>query len=299
MSTSLSEPPGTFAHSENLVSNEIRYAHLARTLRRSGGVYLGVGPEQNFSYIARVRPQIAFIVDIRHENRLLHVLYKALFELARGRAEFLSLLFSRTQPEGIRADMTAADLFAAYKAAPPAPDLYEKNTGLVRDHLLKQRAFPLSAQDVEWIQHARGAFYRKGPDIHYGVVGAAESPGPTYAELMTASDIMGRNHSYLASEEDFAFVRQLHTSNLIVPVVGDFAGPHALRRIGEYVRQHGAAVETFYGSNVEVYLNRQRQAAFCRNLGALPHTSSSWFVGSKAMQRLAVKLKSCAGSAGQ
>jgi hypothetical protein len=127
------------------------------------------------------------------------------------------------------------------------------------------------------------------------VVGAGESPGPTYAELMTARDIMGASRSYLASEEDFAFVKQLHTSNLIVPVVGDFAGSHALHRIGEYVREHGAVVNTFYASNVEVYLNRQRQAAFCNNLGALPHTSSSWFVGSKAMQRLPVKLKSCGG----
>ena len=46
------------------------------------GVYIGVGPEQNFSYIARLRPTIAFIVDIRLENRNLHLLHKAVIELS-------------------------------------------------------------------------------------------------------------------------------------------------------------------------------------------------------------------------
>src|SRR6266511_1442743 len=65
----LSEPAGTFSLSDNLVSNEPGIAENVRKLRPSGGVYLGVGPEQNFSYIARLRPAMAFIIDIRRENR--------------------------------------------------------------------------------------------------------------------------------------------------------------------------------------------------------------------------------------
>ena len=98
LSTRLSETPGTFDHSDNLVSNEIRYVHLARVLRSTGGIYIGVGPEQNFSYIARLEPAMAFIIDIRQRNRNLHLLYKALFELSTDRAEFLSNLFSRQRP---------------------------------------------------------------------------------------------------------------------------------------------------------------------------------------------------------
>ena len=79
LSTRLSEPPGAFRHSENLVSNEELFPHTIRLLRARGGVYIGVGPEQNFSYIARIRPSMAFIIDIRQENRNLHLLYKALF----------------------------------------------------------------------------------------------------------------------------------------------------------------------------------------------------------------------------
>ena len=69
--------------------------------RPSGGVYIGVGPEQNFSYIARLRPAMAFIIDIRRENLNLHLFYKALFEVSSDRADFVSRLFSRPRPTGI------------------------------------------------------------------------------------------------------------------------------------------------------------------------------------------------------
>jgi len=95
---SLSEPAGRFDISDNLVSNEPRVAENARWISGSGGAYIGVGPEQNFTYIAQSRPDIAFVIDIRRENRNLHLLYKALFELSRDRADFVSMLFSRLRP---------------------------------------------------------------------------------------------------------------------------------------------------------------------------------------------------------
>ena len=91
----MSEPAGDFARPDNLVSNETHVAEMVRLLRPRGGVYIGVGPEQNFSYIAEIQPAMAFVVDIRRENRDLHLLYKALFELSVDRADFVSRLFSR------------------------------------------------------------------------------------------------------------------------------------------------------------------------------------------------------------
>jgi hypothetical protein len=38
------------------------------------GVYVGVGPDQNFSDIAHLRPSLAIVIDIRRENLLLHLL---------------------------------------------------------------------------------------------------------------------------------------------------------------------------------------------------------------------------------
>ncbi len=66
LSTSLSEPNGYF-RSDNLVSNEIWMQHVIPELLKTaqpGRVYLGVGPEQNFTYIAALKPAMVFIVDV-------------------------------------------------------------------------------------------------------------------------------------------------------------------------------------------------------------------------------------------
>src|SRR4029453_11078338 len=87
----LSEPGGTF-DTDNLISNERSYLHVLPALKQgrvNGGAYIGVGPDQNFSYIAAIRPSIAFIFDVRRDNLLLHLLFKALFQLSDTRAEYL------------------------------------------------------------------------------------------------------------------------------------------------------------------------------------------------------------------
>ena len=62
--TDFSEAGGTF-HSDNLVSNEARCQYVMPTLVRTakaGRAYLGVGPEQNFTYIVGLAPKMAFIL---------------------------------------------------------------------------------------------------------------------------------------------------------------------------------------------------------------------------------------------
>jgi hypothetical protein len=294
LSTELSEPAGAFEHSDNLVSNETHIVQAVPILRRMGGVYVGVGPEQNFTYIARLEPVMAFIIDIRDENRSLHLMYKALFDLSVDRADFVSRLFSRERPPEVGRKTSARDLFDRFATAKRDDGLYEANFRLIRDRLLVDRRLPLLSEDLAAIEHAFRAFYSYGPDIHYGRTLPGQAPDPSYRFLMTATDIWGENGSYLASEENFAFVKALHAKNLIVPVVGDFAGPQAIRRVGDYVRQHALTVSAFYGSNVEVYLNRRQTVAFCGNLAALPYTSWTWFIGSKGMRPLRSKLKTCA-----
>src|SRR6188768_1838176 len=90
----LSEPEGNFPF-DNLVSNETSIQSVIPALlnrTRPGGVYLGVGPEQNFTYIAALQPRIAFVIDIRRQNLVEHLMYKALFELSPSRADFVSRL---------------------------------------------------------------------------------------------------------------------------------------------------------------------------------------------------------------
>src|SRR5678815_1216030 len=98
----VSEPGGAF-HSDNFTSNEPYFAEVAATLAKSGphgGVYLGVGPEQNFHYIAAIQPVMAVIFDIRRQAVMQHLLFKVLFELSDDRAEFIARLFSVPRPGG-------------------------------------------------------------------------------------------------------------------------------------------------------------------------------------------------------
>jgi hypothetical protein len=114
---------------------------------------------------------------------------------------------------------------------------------------------------------------------------------------MTARDVSGQRRSFLASEEAFAFVKDLHSKNRIVPVIGDFAGPKALRSIGDYVRAHRDVIQAFYASNVSVYLNSRQTAAFCANLGTLPAASSASFIERDDVKPLKAQLKDCGGRA--
>src|SRR5207244_3777634 len=113
--------------SDNLLSNELQFQYVIADLTRvakAGRAYLGVGPEQNFTYIASLKPSIAFIIDIRRGNLDLHLLYKALFELSDNRAEFVGLLFSRPRPSGLTARSSAQEIFDAYAPVAASERLY-------------------------------------------------------------------------------------------------------------------------------------------------------------------------------
>lgn len=292
LSEQLSEPHRDFRLSENLVSNEASYAERVRWLRPSGGVYIGVGPEQNFSYIAALQPDIAFIVDIRHENRLLHLIYKALFEISADRAEFVSRLFSRARPPGTSSSSTVEELFTAL-AAVPASD-QAQHASRVLDRLVTTRAIPLTADDRAWITRTLAQFERHGPGIQFWDTTNVDVTAPSYRDLMVARDSTGVQRSFLATEDAFRFNKDLHTRNLIVPVVGDFAGPRALRRIGDHARQHRAVIEAFYASNVGAYLSRAQTRDFCANLAALPAAPRAAFIEGNRIHTIGRELLACA-----
>src|SRR5213592_1630666 len=137
LSTGLSEQDGTF-RSDNLLSNELNFQYVIPELlqtAKQGRVYMGVGPEQNFTYIAALKPSMAFIVDIRHGNLDVQMLYKALFELSADRSEFVSKLFSKKQANGLGPESTARQIFSAYLSAEPDPDLMDSTLEAIVTHL--------------------------------------------------------------------------------------------------------------------------------------------------------------------
>src|SRR4028118_750990 len=110
----LSEP-GPGPHADNLMTNEDSFPRVAGELARRAprdGIYLGVGPDQNFTYIAHARPGLAFVLDFRRRNLLLHLVHKALFSLSADRVAYLTRLTAR-RPGPLGDDPTAADLVAA------------------------------------------------------------------------------------------------------------------------------------------------------------------------------------------
>jgi hypothetical protein len=290
LSEKMSEPDGYF-RSDNLLSNELYYPEVLDELTRRvgrGGVYLGVGPEQNFNYIVAVRPQMAFITDVRRGNLQLHLLYKALFELSADRVEFVSRLFTKPRPTGLGPASSASDIMNAYWVIDTsARDVFDANVRAVQQHLTTTRHLPLSQDDLDAIADIYLAFYWHGPSITYS---SSSNSGfgrggrmANYHQLMVAADEQGTARSYLATEDAFLFVKQLEARNLIVPVVGDFGGPRALRTVGQFVRDKEATISMFYLSNVEQYLRQSgTHPAFCANVASMPLGAGSTFVRSQS-----------------
>jgi len=287
LSQRLSEPDGYF-RSDNLLSNEITYPEIIASLverTRPGAVYLGVGPEQNFNYIVRLRPKMVFITDIRRGNLHTQLMYKALFELSADRGQFVQRLFSRVLPAGVTADVPVSVLMTAVRNAPPIDEEgFRANLLAIQWQLTRTRALPLSPDDLAGIEYVYANFHHFGPAITYN--SSTSSSGGrnqvTYAQLMTALDEGGAPQSYLASDASFNVIRDLHERNLVVPVVGNFAGAKALRAVGQYVRDHGAVVSAFYLSNVEEYLIENGVwNAFCANVATMPLDVQSTFIKSE------------------
>lgn len=275
----LSEPGGYF-DTDNLISNERSYLQVVPDLARrdvSGGAYIGVGPDTNFSYIAAVRPSVALIVDVRRDNLLLHLLFKAIFQLSPTRAEYVSLLFGRQVPRGLAAWRRApADRLVAHVARSPRA----ADPGALRRRVTQTIAgfgVPLSTEDLATIARFHDRFIAEGFALRFNSTGRAPRESyPTYGELVLETGADGRQHNYLASEEAFQFVRSLQARDRIIPVVGDLGGPSAVAAIGRMLAARRTPLSAFYASNVEFYLFADGTfPRFIENLRQLPRTGRS------------------------
>jgi hypothetical protein len=291
-----SESNGYF-RSDNFVSNETTLQWVIPELQRTtrtGGVYLGVGPDQNFTYIVALKPKIAFIFDIRRQNMLTHLMYKALIEQSTDRADFISRLFARPRPSGLDTASSPEAIFAAFANVPADSARARRTVASIRDALVRRHGFPLSDEDLGTIAYVYESFVSAGPDISYntssngrggsygGYGGYGRSMMPSFAVLQMETDSDRVHRSYMATEANFRTLKEVELNNLLVPIVGDFAGPKAIRAVGAFLREHKASVTAFYLSNVEQYLfqDPDNWKRFYTNAGLLPLDSSSTFIRS-------------------
>ncbi len=275
---------GGFFRSDNFTSNETAYLTVVDKLRQlgaTGGAYVGVGPEQNFTYIAKIRPRIAFIVDIRRQAMIQHLMYKAVFHLTPDRTQFLSRLLSKPLPKekAPAPDASANELLTFFNKLPGDDQAYAANLAAIRKVIQEDFQFSLSDTDQTNLDYVYKNFRNEGLNISFRIDGSRGGYFPTLKDLIEQTDQGGKLGNFLASAEDYDFVRGLHRKNLIIPVVGDFAGRKALAAVGDYLRKGGFTVTAFYTSNVEQFLFENGSfGAFASNVRKLPINERSLFI---------------------
>lgn len=284
LSRELSEEGGYF-RSDNFTSNETSYLHIVGKMREigaTGGAYLGVGPEQNYTYIAKVRPRLAFLFDIRRQAIIQHLMYKAVFHLSPTRAQFLSRLISRPLPKDnpLKTDAPINDIMHLLNKQLADDKTYAENLALIRKTITDDFQFPLSETDVKSLEYVYKNFREDGLDIQYRVDGTWGSNGfPSLQEIIAQPDQYGKQGNFLVTNEEYEFVRGMHRKNLIIPVVADFGGSKGIAAVADYLRKHNLTVTAFYTSNVEQYLyGSDTFKAFAANVKKLPITDKSLFI---------------------
>jgi len=286
---SLSEPGGYF-DTDNLISNERSYLHVVPELEAlspqagRNGVYLGVGPDQNFSYIARLRPSMAILIDIRRDNLLLQLLFKALFAQARTRVEYLTMLTGRLAPSPWT-DWPSKPLDAIVNYVDRARPMSASQVSVLRGRLndtIRSYGVPVSEGDLVTIDRFHRRFIEDGLSLKFNSMGRAPQFGyPTYRDLLLEVDRQGRQCSFVASEDDFLFLKGLQAKDLVIPVVGDLGGPTALAAVGALLTASHQQVAAFYTSNVEFYLfGAGTFPRFVANLHRLPHQPGALIIRS-------------------
>jgi hypothetical protein len=283
-----SEEGGYFL-SDNLISNEDSYLTVLNKIREmhiSGGAYIGVGPEQNFTYIAKLRPAIAFLIDIRREAMIQHLMYKSLFHLSKDRTEFLARLLSRPLKgkDAPGPNPSVGALMHYFSIAPADSENFDSNLAEIERTIQSDFQIPLTDRDKDFLSYAFKSFYREGIDISFQFKSIRRGGAyfmPSLRELIEQTDPDGKSGNFLASTDDYQFVRNLHEKNRIIPVTGDFAGPKTLKAIAGYLRDHSYSANVFYTSNVEMYLFEDDVFdAFVENVKALPVNPGSIFIRS-------------------
>ncbi len=191
----------------------------------------------------------------------------------------LCWLFSRAIENEPVGTASLGRVVAAFESSLPSEQLYEENLLLILEHIERLKV-PLSKRDRDHIRFVYRSLFDEQLGIRFRTFGRPPMPyHPDYRALLVAEGPTGQQGNFLGSPEDYRYVRELAMGGRLIPVVGDFAGGHALRAVGDFLREQGETVSAFYVSNVEFYLLRAggfRQ--YVENVRSLPLTTNSLFI---------------------
>ena len=270
----LSEPE-TGRPADNLLSNEdsvFRVTDQVARLVPKGGVYLGVGPDQNFTLMAPIEPELAFVIDFRRRNALVHYLHKALLILAPTRTNYLARLLAR-EPRPLPPDPTADDLVRAFEDLPLDRPRLAAEVATVAAILR-----PLGLlDDAEW--PALALIQRKlaGPGLNGRFL--ALPMYPTFGQQIQARDRLGQPAHFLARDAWYQTVRTLQITDRLIPLTGDFVSPTCLPRLADWLRARSLSVSAFYLADVEFFLVRSGQyPRFATHLARLPWAEGAMLI---------------------
>jgi hypothetical protein len=277
MIAELSEKEGAF-FADTPLSNEDGYGAAIPWLERSAGrepsVYLGVGPEQNLTFIARAKPELAFVVDLRRANLLLHVLYKSMFADSTTPSQWLLLCLGR-RPAPLVDEPSPEAWLVAIRAVAKDRTVHEALLERTLARMTGTWGMALEPGDAAALSRLLATFFERDLQLRYETTDHNDE-FPSFSELLLAKDEQGHALHFLADPGAFAALKKFEAEDRLLPIVGNFAGEHALGAIGDTLRRLNRKLGVLYASNVEEYLLIDEQwGQWQSNVARLPRTSDA------------------------
>ncbi|RLT14098.1 MAG: hypothetical protein DWI24_03455 [Planctomycetota bacterium] len=256
------------ASADNLMTNEDSIASVVDQIAKEvppRQVYLGVGPDQNYTLMAHARPENCYVIDFRKKNQLLHLFHKALVEISTSRIQYLENFWAREISEEIRKKGQTMDFIESFKNQSVDPQKLD---------LIKQQVKSvcsgwnlLNKSELDEISTLQSRLAGQGPDARF----LALKMYPTIGSLITMKSRAGQPAHWLAQENYYSVLRTMQLENRILPINGDWSDEKGFARIVKRIEQDRQKVGLIYLSDVEFFLIRQGLfGKYVKNLMKLP-----------------------------
>lgn len=259
------------------------YLQVAKSLvarAPADGVYIGVGQDENLSYIALTRPVLALVVGSNHDQLLLQLMYKALFEIAADRQAFLVGLLGADGSELRPAspDDRLSLLMDRVGRLPRTEASFESAHRAIQRRVVSF-GLDLGPDANSKLRDVHQAFFRRGLELRHAPNDRTGNPEtfPTLRTVLESVSPDGAVRSFLGTSAYFDSVRRLHASNRIVPLVGTL--PDALPVVAAFLRQRSLEVGVVHVSSTELAIaTPQAFAKWTRSLATLPKSKGALFI---------------------